>query len=475
MELYERAKTEPVRAVVVLPRRAGKTELEMAAVVNRLLCEPTCLITFAMYGQRPVESRSDRMRKMFEKLGGAVDPSTSAKTNWRVEGEEGGLWATSVGGSVVSTGAKLLLFDDLLRGRNDAESELIRERTFDWMMADAMPTLEPGGSAILTTTRWHDDDPAGRLVADHGWELYDLAALTRVLPDGTETDEPERDEHGIPSWPLETTRSYWPDRWSVKSLLQTCYEQGGPDGYDWVSLYQRKPRSSSLGLFRGARYGVAPDRSRLKVAIGLDFGYSANKRSDWSVALALGWDGECFHVLEVLRIQTGSPEVFGARVAELAGRWGCADAVAAYIADTEKGNRAVMRESGIHVRFGRAKDGKVTRALPAAAAWSRGALLLPESARNEKWCRLLVSELAAFPNGVHDDQVDALAAAHGLLYGLPAFAIDTKPPPTDPVERAAAEWEADIAARDEAERRREAEGDFAYAPTGGGDDWGGYR
>lgn len=473
IEVYERAKREPVRAVIVEPRRAGKTELECAAAVDRLLSDPTCPVGFAMYGQRPSEKRSARMRKLYRKLGGVVDAATDSRMDWRVDGHDGGLWATSVGGAVVGEGFRLLLLDDLIRGRADAESEIIRERTFEWLMADAMPTLEPTGSAILTTTRWHEDDPAGRLVRDHGWELVHQPSLTRVLPDGSVTTEPARDAEGRGFWPLTTTRSYWPERWSVERLLQTCRELGGPDGYDWVSLYQGAPRSASQGLFRGVTYAPAPSRDRLKVAIGVDFGYSATKRSDWSVALALGWDGRRFYVLEVLRLQTGSPEIFAARVAELAARWDCKDMVGGYIAPTEKGNRAIMREVGLHVRFARAQ-GKVTAALPAAAAWSRGDVLLLEGARGEKWVEQLVSELAAFPQGLNDDQVDALAAAYGLLYGLPAFDAPKAEPHADPVQQAAAEWEQAIAEQDERERRREAEGDFAYAPVGG-DDWGGYR
>jgi predicted phage terminase large subunit-like protein len=473
IEVYERAKREAVRAVIVEPRRAGKTELECAASVDRLLLDPTCMVTFAMYGQRPSEKRSARMRKLFRKLGGLVDGATDSRMDWRVDGHDGGLWATSVGGAVVGEGSRLLLLDDLLRGRADAESEIIRERTFDWLMADALPTLEPNGSAILTTTRWHEDDPAGRLVRDHGWELVHTAALTRVLPGGGITTEPARDESDRPYWPLATTRSYWPERWSVERLLQTCRELGGPDGYDWVSLYQGAPRSASQGLFRGVEYGPIPHRSKLKVAVGVDFGYSANKRSDWSVAIALGWDGKRFYVLEVLRLQTGSPEVFAARVAELVARWNCPDMVGGYIAPTEKGNRAVFREVGLYVRFARAQ-GKVTGALPVAAAWSRHDVVLPESDRGQKWVEQLVAELAAFPQGLNDDQVDAIASAHGLLYGLPAFAVDEDTLPKDPIQRAAAEWERDVERSLERERKREDDGGFAYAPTND-DDWGGYR
>lgn len=473
IEVYERAKRERVKAVIVCPRRAGKTELECAAAVDRLLGDPTCPVGFAMYGQRASEKRSARMRKLFRKLGGTVDRETDSRMDWRVDGHDGGLWATSVGGAIVGEGFKLLLLDDLLKGRATAESQLIRERTFEWLVADALPTLDPTGSAILTTTRWHEDDPAGRLVKDHDWELVHLPALTRVLPDGTTTAEPERDKHGVPSWPLETTRSYWPERWPLKLLFEQMRSMGGPDGYDWTSLYQGAPRPASQGLFQGVHYGIPPERALMKTAAGLDFGYSATKRSDWSVALVLGWDGRRFWILEILRIQTGSPEVFAARAAALIHKWECVGSVGGYIAPTEKGNRAVMREVGIHVRFARAQ-GKITGALPVAAAWSRGEVLLDERAKKEKWVETAVAELAAFPQGLNDDIVDALAAAHGILYGSPEFDAPKAAPHADPVQQAAAEWEQAIEAQDERERRREAEGDFAYAPTGG-DDWGGYR
>jgi predicted phage terminase large subunit-like protein len=465
-DVYERAKRERVRACIVLPRRAGKTELEKVAAVDRLLLDPDCSVGFAMYGQRVSEKRSSQMQKLFRRLGGVVDPAQHGKTDWRVAGAEGGLWATSVGGAIVGEGFKLLLLDDLLKGRAEAESQLIRDNTFDWVVADALPTLDPTGSAILTTTRWHEDDPAGRLVRDHGWELVHVPALTRELPDGAVTAEPERRADGTPYWPERTTRSYWPERWPLPLLTETMQTMGGPEGYDWVSLYQGSPRAAELGMFVGVHeYDVAPARKALRVAIGLDFGYSKTRRSDWSVAIALGWDGGRFYVLDVLRVQTAEPEDFGRKVRELATKWDALDMLAAYVARTERGNRAVMREQGMHVRLANATEGKVTRALRASAAWSRGDLLVPKAA---PWRAKLIGELAAFPNGTHDDQVDALAAAHDVLYGAPAFAAPEEEP-TDARERQAKAWERDIEQMDERRRREERTGGLELPP--GAKDW----
>ncbi len=98
----------------------------------------------------------------------------------------GGLRAVGVGGGVTGFGADLIVIDDPVKNRAQAESEIYRERLWKWYTDDLYTRLEPEGSIILIQTRWHEDDLAGRLLkqADEEggeqWEVVDLPAIAEV-------------------------------------------------------------------------------------------------------------------------------------------------------------------------------------------------------------------------------------------------------------------------------------------------------
>src|SRR5688572_29858062 len=97
-ELLERSTREPVRAVISVPPRHGKTELVKHFVAWRLLQDPTLRFTYASYAGRFADKRSREMRSLFRRVGGAVSADAKARADWRTaaEDEVGGLWSTSV-------------------------------------------------------------------------------------------------------------------------------------------------------------------------------------------------------------------------------------------------------------------------------------------------------------------------------------------------------------------------------------------
>jgi len=95
----------------------------------------------------------------------------------------GGLRAVGVGGGVTGFGAQLIVIDDPVKSRAQAESLTFRNKVWDWFNDDLYTRLEPNGSIILIQTRWHEDDLAGRLLREaeeeegEKWEVIDLPAL----------------------------------------------------------------------------------------------------------------------------------------------------------------------------------------------------------------------------------------------------------------------------------------------------------
>jgi hypothetical protein len=89
---------------------------------------------------------------------------SKAANRWHTD--KGGMYvAAGVGTAVTGRGADILLIDDPFKDREEADSELRRQRVWDWYTSTAYTRLMPGGAIVVINTRWHDDDLSGRLLA----------------------------------------------------------------------------------------------------------------------------------------------------------------------------------------------------------------------------------------------------------------------------------------------------------------------
>ena len=113
-----------------------------------------------------------------------LSEDSQAANRWHLK--SGGQYIAAGGGSAITgRGAHLIIVDDPIKDRQEADSETVRQRIWDWYRSVLYTRLMPGGSIVLIQTRWHDDDLAGRLLAEAGeggdqWEVVELPALARA-------------------------------------------------------------------------------------------------------------------------------------------------------------------------------------------------------------------------------------------------------------------------------------------------------
>lgn len=377
---------QPLRLVVAAPPRHGKTELLLHAVAWALRHDATRLHGYVTYADALARSKSRRARQFAVSSGVRFPSQGGGRLNeWRTSAG-GGMLATGVGGPLTGQGISgMLIVDDPVKNRVEAESTMLRERHWQWFNEVAFTRLEPGASVVVCMTRWHPDDLAGRLVAD-GWEYLNLRA---VGLDGA---------------------ALWPERWGLPALDE-IKEQVGE--YGWSALYQGDPRHRGGEVFSGVTtFCRSPEVHRL--CIGLDLAYTASTRADYSVAVLLTEEAGRFYVLDVLRAQE-DVTTFARRVRALRSSFTVPPPVCWYTGGTEKGVAALLRAEGLPVRDVPAKGDKFVRAQPVAAAWKAGNVLVPE--QGASWLDAFVGEVLGFTGvgDTHDDQVDALAAAFDHL------------------------------------------------------------
>ncbi len=394
LNAIEAARDQELQMVVHAPPRHTKTDTFLHGIAWHLEQDSTKTHGYATYSVDLARSKSRRARNIARsaRVGLAADEApergapklyvADSLDEWRTP-EGGGFLAAGVGGRLGGMGVTgMLVVDDAVKNRVEAESATYREKTWEWFNDVAYTRLEPGASCIVIGTRWHPDDLSGRLIG-MGWKYLKLEA---VNGEG---------------------KALWPERFPVDRLAK-IREQVGE--YTWASLYQGEPRARGGAVFGDVHlYDELPNLAGYRVGIGVDCAYTAKKSSHYSVAVTLVEIGKVYYVVDVQRMQVAVP-VFKARL----------DAVRAlrpgaktlwYTSSTESGLAEML---GIRPKL--AKEDKFVRAQPVAAAWNAkpGKILVP---RNAPWADAFVSEVVSFTgvNDAHDDQVDALAAAYDAL------------------------------------------------------------
>ncbi|MFN2501642.1 MAG: phage terminase large subunit, partial [Pyrinomonadaceae bacterium] len=122
----------------------------------------------------------------------------NSEAEWETS-QGGGLRAVGVGSGVTGFGASLIVVDDPVKSRAEAESQTFRDNLYEWFNDDLYTRLEPKGAIILIQTRWHEDDLAGRLIREmhdggEHWDIIDLPALAETRDLTAETQRRREDD-----------------------------------------------------------------------------------------------------------------------------------------------------------------------------------------------------------------------------------------------------------------------------------------
>lgn len=436
IDLFERSRREEIRALVTYPPRHGKTTTIEHGLAWRIGCDPAAPNLYATYGMDLSNTTARKIRKLVRRTGMPMARDANAVGDWKTS-LGGGLYSTSLGAGVTGQGFKggLVVIDDALKGRKAANSKKVRDEVWDWLVADVFSRAEGGTGIIVNATRWHEDDPHGRIIAGRlnlggygrQWEVIHMPAIRG--PDGKPIDERLHPDLAQVLWPG--------SEWDLARLA----ERRAPSERDWWSLYQGMPRPKDGAIFRGEPTNFeSHDWSGWRGIIILDPTASEKTSADHfalGVFAMKGYGAES--VMRVLEVERGQEDVpsQAERAMRMQRRYRLLLGIEAVQGFKSIPQMIRKLAPGLTIlelspqTRGWGGD-KYTRAQPVGAAWCRGRVQLPIGAR---WRDEYTAELLAFTgNGdAADDQVDITAYAWNVLY-REAAGQSPGPPSTGSVE-----------------------------------------
>jgi predicted phage terminase large subunit-like protein len=446
---------EITRLMVFMPPRHGKSELVSRRLPAYALglnpqeqviaCAHAASLSGAMNRdvQRIIDDATGRYQRTFPRtrLGGKNIRTVGTRATWlrnseifEVVNSRGYYKSAGIGGAIIGRGFTLGIIDDPIKNREEADSQAHRDKVWEWFQSTFYPRQERNARILLTLTRWHEDDLAGRLLklqaADPSADAWEIVSLPGLHEAPGHKDDPRSPGDAL-----------WPGKYN-KEKLQGFRSQVG--SREWSAQYQCRPSPDEGGIFKrewfcywhrevGNRQAIVLDRkdgspprrflgSQLVRFLTVDVAASAKQTADYTVIACWGMTPDKDLVLlDLHRARIDGPDQLKA-IRKMHARWKTAWIGVESVAYQLTLVQTLVRE-GLPARELRPDKDKVARAHTAAARLETGTVFFPLGA---DWLSDFEHELLVFPNGANDDQADVLAyaAAWVGLQALESVTID---------------------------------------------------
>lgn len=340
---------------------------------------------------------------------------TVADGTWLRNGEQfeivnrrGSYLCAGVGGGITGRGFQRGIIDDPIKGRADADSEAHRRIVWDWYVGDFLTRrADDNAGILLTLTRWHPDDLAGRLLK----QVQDDPTLppwtVLKFPAVAESGDAHSDD------PRQPGQALWPQRFDEKSLSET-QRTSGPR--EWAAVHQQSPVLREGGFFR------LEDLSRTVRAVPAnatrvwywDKGYSA--LGDFTAGVLMAKSAEGYYFVEDVVRGRWHPNdrnrIIKSTLERQAAHAPARRPARVYFeqppgAGAESIDSLLRFLAGFPVEADLPRGKKEERAEPFADQCAAGNVFLVAA----PWNKDFIDECLLFPNGTNDDQVDAVSGA----------------------------------------------------------------
>lgn len=421
--LVDAAERRQPRLIFTMPPQEGKSQRVSRAFPFWLLKRsPDTRIAVVSYADRLARRWGRQVRNDITdhaELGLSIRRDTSAANEWQLEGHDGGMVTVGIGGGLTGRPVDCLIIDDPFEGQDEADSETFRDRAKEWWRTTGSMRLSEDAIVIVLMTRWHEDDLAGWLLAEDpdGWRHINIPALADHKPEEGQTDPLGRQ----------------PGEWMISARGRTVKgwerrrRDAGTRGFNATLQGRPSPASGNVWKrewwrrYRTPLWSQHPDAPEAwtvhdvdELIISADCAFKDTKASDY-VAIGV-WarvGGEVFLLDQICKRLTFT-ETLTAFIA-LCNRW--PEASLKLVEDKANGTAVIdsLRKGIPGIVPVTPKESKYARANAVAPFIESGNVYLPAAEIALFDTEAFIDEVASFPFGAHDDQVDQTSQALNRL------------------------------------------------------------
>lgn len=396
---------EITRLIITMPPRHGKSMLASEYFPAWYLGRnPENQVIAATYSQDLASTFGRKVRNqlidpMFRVIFStqAADDSASAS---QVMTTRGGVYnAVGVGGALTGRGAHLLLIDDPLKGREEADSEIIRRKQREWYNAVAYTRLMPNGAIVIIQTRWHEDDLTGYVLTEHkheGWTELTLPAIN------------------------DSGEALWAEQYPIEQLERIRKTIGARE---WNALYQQRPVADDGEYFKRdwfRWYDPANPPKHVRCYMASDYAVT-DGNGDYTEHGVFGLSpDDDLYVMDWWSGRT-SPDIWidaGLDLVEAHKplKWYGEGGVIRRSIEPFLNKRMRERRAYCALEWVTSSTDKPTRSRGFQARSSMGKVYLPKNDLGEA----ILDQLLRFPAGKHDDKVDVCGLIGRAIDGMAA-------------------------------------------------------
>lgn len=421
------------RLIIQAPPRSGKSELFSRRFPAWAFGQNPNLQMIATSYSADLSSRMNRdVQRIIDSqeyseifpetsFSGATSASVNAQKGIRnseifeISGHSGSYRSAGVGGGITGMGADIAIIDDPVKDAKEANSQTVRDSVWDWYTSTFYTRLSPKSGILLGMTRWHEDDLAGRLLAEmkNGGDQWRVISFPAIA----ESDEEYRKEG----------EALHPERYDLTHLNKIRFAVGTQT---WNALYQQRPSSKGGDIIKGKdfkRYSILPIMRR--VIIAGDTAQKTKQHNDYSVFIVagLGIDGGVY-LIDLVRGKWEAPEL-EQKMTDIWNKYRPIHKVqGVYIEDKSSGTgliQNIQRKKAFPIKGVQVDADKYTRVLSVQGYIESGYVYLPE---NAPWVSDFIDECEKFTatdSHKHDDQVDTLTMTLTELLSRGVGLLDT--------------------------------------------------
>lgn len=427
----------PNLMVLCPPGSAKSTFVDVVFVPWFMARKPRRNVILASYASDIAKKQGRRARQLIKSKSFINLMDVELKADQSAADE----WALTNGSEYMSGGllsgitgnrSHLGILDDPLRGRESAESDTIRNKSWSEYIDSFCSRLIPGAPQIIINTRWHEDDISGRILPI-GWDgesglfdgrdgrKWDVLCLPAI---SDRIDDPLGREIGQTLWPEWFSLEHWEP---FKKNTRT-----------WASLYQQKPAPAEGTFFKKEwfkRYRKGEEPKNLKKYLTSDHAPGGQVDSDFTCARIWGIsENSDIYLIDGFRSQEtldfSIDKIIGGKENNKIGLIERYKPLCWFPEDDNNWKsiegfvRKAMRLEKKYCRIEPISphgSSKEVKAQPFQAMCSSGIVWIPEGIEGDE----IIDQYLKFPAGRNDDEVDA-----GALIGMaidkahPAIAIN---------------------------------------------------